>query len=323
MAKQRILNTATLDQAARDMAGQWFLPSQWSKTREGVAIGGRDWVVQSLYNADFKDEHDYLVTRLRGQLGPDALNEFEAVAAERFTPRDAALFEQLLAEKLAINPAGERIPGAVGTVQIGTVRAGDQVIEVETPFSLHRRRVLGLGKEHRETHRVVRPKFAPVYAGQEEVFGVGAQHFEMAAATAILGLDALLDDLDSGTSNAVIEGRSGAQPVDPDAATTGTLLFTLAMSDPAFNGASDQGDGTVQAAAASITDDTSADATGTLGYCRVSSTNDGATPLDPKIDGEAGTSGADFNFTTLSIVAGATVSMSAYTVTQSQGDTAT
>jgi len=323
MAKTRPMNTATLDAAARDWAGQWFLPSQFSRTNAKVAIGGRDWVLQSFYNAHFKDEFDYLLKKFKAQLGPDALKEFDKVAAERFTPRDDAVLEQLLAEKLAVNPAGEKIPGAVGTVEIGTVRVGTHAVEVETPHSLQRRALLGLGKEHRETHTVIRPKFARVFAGQEHLFGVGAQNMNMAAVTAILGLDALLDDLDSGTGAAVIEGRSGAQPVDPDAATTGTLLFSLVMTDPAFAGASDQADGTVQAAASAIADDTSADATATLGYCRVSSTNDSITPLDPKIDGEAGTSAADFNFNTVAIVSGATVSMTSYTVTLSQGTTAT
>ncbi len=69
----------------------------------------------------------------------------------------------------------------------------------------------------------------------------------------------------------------------------------LVCSDPAFGNA--------------------ADAAGTLGYCRASATNDGATPLDDHIDGEAGTSGADFNFNMLSIVSGATVSLTSWTVT--------
>jgi hypothetical protein len=323
MAKQRILDTATLNAAARDWAGQWLRPTIWSKGDATRAIMGRDWVLQSFYNADFRDEFDHLLARFRAQLGADALAEFDAAAGERFTPRDDAVFEQLLAEKLAINPAGEHIPGAVGSTEIGTVAAGTQAVEVETPHSLRRRRLLGLGKEHRQTHWVLRPRFARVFAGQQHLFGAGAQNMNIAAATAILGLDALLDDLDSGTGAAVIQGRSGAQPVDPDAATTGTLLFTLVMTDPAFAGATDQANGTVRASASAITDDSAADATGTLGYCRVSSTNDGATPLDEKIDGEAATSGADFNFNTVSIVAGATVSMTSYTVTLDQGTTAT
>jgi hypothetical protein len=132
--------------------------------------------------------------------------------------------------------------------------------------------------------------------------------------TAILACDAVVDALDEGTGAAVIQGRTGAQPADPDTTVTGTLLFTLVCSDPAFGGAVDAGPGAI-ATADPITDDPSADATDTVGYLRASSSNDGAAPLDDHIDGEAGTSGADFNFNTLAIVTGAVVSMTAWTVT--------
>ena len=92
---------------------------------------------------------------------------------------------------------------------------------------------------------------------------------------AILACDAVVDNLDEGTSNAVIQGRTGTQPADPDTAVTGTLLFTLPCSDPAFGNASDAAPGG-QATASAVTDDSSADATDTLGYCRVSATNDGS-----------------------------------------------
>jgi len=131
---------------------------------------------------------------------------------------------------------------------------------------------------------------------------------------AVLACNAIVDNLDEGTGAAVIQGRTGAQPADPDTTVSGTLLFTLVCSDPAFGNAADAAPGAT-ATASSITDDSSADATGTLGYCRASATNDGATPLDDHIDGEAGTSGADFNFNTLSIVSGSTVSMTSWTAT--------
>ncbi len=134
---------------------------------------------------------------------------------------------------------------------------------------------------------------------------------------AILGLDALLDGVDEGAGAATIDGRSGAQPADPDTVTSGTRLFALVMSAAAFNGATD-GTGKASAAAAAITDDTSADATGTLGYCRIGATTTPPTLIDDHIDGEAGTSGADYNFNTLEIVSGATVSMSALTIDLSE-----
>jgi hypothetical protein len=330
----RDLDYATLDGAARGWAGQWFLPTIWSESNPEIAIGGRQWAIQNFYNADFKDEFEYLTRKFRAQLGPDAIDEFDKATKDIFTPRDNAVFEKLLAEKLAINPAGEHIKGLVGTVQVGTVVKGLKTIEVETRDSIRFRRANGLGKEHRQTTTRVAFDKVPVYAGEAEENRFasvkdfvqnqdGALNMNISAEIAILGLDAMLDGLDEGTGAAIIHGRTGAQPVDPDAATTGTLLFTLPMSDPAFAGATDQANGTVRASASAITNDSSADATGTLGYCRVSASNDGATALDDHIDGEAGTSGADFNFNTVSIVSGAVVSMTSYTVTLDQGSTAT
>ena len=132
--------------------------------------------------------------------------------------------------------------------------------------------------------------------------------------SALLGANALVDNLDEGAGAAVIQGRTGAQPADPDTAVSGTLLFTLTCSNPAFTAATDAAPGALKTAS-SITDDSSADATGTLGYCRASSTTTPPTPIDDHIDGEAGTSGADFNFNTVAIVSGATVSMTSWTVT--------
>ncbi|KKN58450.1 hypothetical protein LCGC14_0551820 [marine sediment metagenome] len=134
---------------------------------------------------------------------------------------------------------------------------------------------------------------------------------------AILGLDALLDGLDAGAGAATIDGRSGAQPADPDTTITGTRLFANVMTDPAFAGATD-GAGKATAAASAISDDTSADATGTLGYNRIGSTTTPPTLIDDLIDGECGTSGADYNYNTLAIVSGATVSMSALTIDLSE-----
>ena len=141
-----------------------------------------------------------------------------------------------------------------------------------------------------------------------------ALNTRIAAVAAIAACDAIVDRLDLGTTAATIRGRSGTQPADPDAAESGTLLFTLTCSDPAFGAAVDAAPGG-RATANSITDDSSADATGTLAYCRAGATGTGA---DDVIDGEAGTSSADFNFNTVSIVSGSTVSMTSWTVTMPQ-----
>lgn len=141
-----------------------------------------------------------------------------------------------------------------------------------------------------------------------------ALNTRIANVVAIKACDVIVDELDLGSADGMIEGRSGAQPADPDTAVTGTLLFALDLATPAFGNAADATPGGI-ATAGAIADDTSADATDTLGYCRASTSNSFPTPLDDIIDGEAGTSGADFNFNTLAIVAGATVSMTSWTVT--------
>ena len=332
----RQLDTATLDAAALHFASEYLRVDVPHPGVPGKFVGGRGYVLQDLFNATYKDEHAYLVEAVREELGGRARGRFDADAKARFTPRDDALFAQLLAENLAVTPNGEHIEGRVGRVVMHGMRyVGEHLVEVETPESLKRRKRLrarGMDPGPRLVMQKTVPLYWPIYAGEAEErtrpgggaadplpdgtpgMPVGATNTRISNECAILACDAIVDNLDEGTGAAVVCGYTGTQPTDPDTAASGTKLFTLVCSDPAFGGASDAAPGAT-ATASSITDDSSADDTGTLGYCRASSTNDGATPLDDHIDGEAGTSGADFNFNTLSIVAGATVSLSSWTVT--------
>lgn len=139
-----------------------------------------------------------------------------------------------------------------------------------------------------------------------------ANNFRISNVAAKALADAFDDAINAGTAAAQIDIRTGAQPADPDTAATGTLLATLTMSEPAFGAASDGAPGGLLTASA-ITDDTSADATGTAGYFRMRAV--GGTPADDVADGECGTSGADLNFNTTSITAGSTVSITSLTVT--------
>jgi hypothetical protein len=260
-------------------------------------------------------------------LGPAALADFQARSKSVFEPRQDKVFEDMLATKLAITPDGAHIPGQIGTTQVGG-------------------RLIG----RRLTRHGMRPAHWPVYAGEaeerdrgggaadplppedaiwpDETSHMGAPSVLMALNPnfsidwAITSLDAARVLLDEGAGVGVIEGRTGAQPADPNATVTGTLLFTLGLAAVALGAAADDSPHALSTAGA-IAADASADATGTLGYCRASSSNDGATPLNDHIDGEAGTSGADFNFTTVAIVTGAEISMTSWTVTQPQGPTAT
>ena len=85
MSNPRSLNTATLDMAAQAWVGQWYLPTVWSKSKEGRAIGGRDWILQSFVNADYMDEFDYLYERFLAELGPTATENFPAASDGRST----------------------------------------------------------------------------------------------------------------------------------------------------------------------------------------------------------------------------------------------
>lgn len=112
--------------------------------------------------------------------------------------------------------------------------------------------------------------------------------------------------LNSGT----IKIYTGAQPA-LDGAITGTLLATLTFGATAF-GASTASAGTVTATANAITPGTAGN-TGTAGYFALVSS--GASTI---ATGTCGTSGADMNLNTTSIVSGATVSCSSFTITMSQ-----
>jgi len=326
----RTLNTAILDSMARYLASQWLAPSSTrSKTVEGLYVLGPEYALQELYKYDFKDEHEHITAAVRKNLGGDRLKDFNDAAAQKFAPRDDKVFHQILADNLAIGPDGEHLSGKIGRVQVGSRWVGMHSIEAEHPSSIRLRKLRGIGKEGRFTHRKLVPHYWPIYAGEDEERKAGSDAVDplptpplvMAAADftisnecALLGLDAIVDNLDEGAGAAVIQGRTGTKPTDVDTAVSGTLLFTCVMSDPAFGAAADDTPGAI-ATASAITDDSSADATDTLGYCRVSSTADGATPADDHMDLNADTSGGDINFNALSIVSGGTVSITSFTVT--------
>ena len=122
--------------------------------------------------------------------------------------------------------------------------------------------------------------------------------------------DAVVDLIDAGAGAGTIQIRSGTQPADADDAATGTLLATLTFSDPAFGAASSAG----VATASAITQDSSADATGTASWARVLDSDSNTV-----FDCDVGTSGATINLNTVSITAGATVSITSFTVTHPDG----
>lgn len=116
-------------------------------------------------------------------------------------------------------------------------------------------------------------------------------------------LNAIRDAIDAGPSAGKIRIYSGTRPATGGAATT--LLAELTMSDPCAPAAS----GGVLTLSA-ITEDSSADNTGTATWFRVLDSNNNTV-----FDGSVGTSGADLNLITTSIVAGQPVQITAFTIT--------
>jgi len=336
----RTLDTATLEQAARDYAGFFMLPDSRTKGGQNWATGPER-VKQDFFNFDFKDEFDFVLQMIRDELGKNSRARFDEMAKAHFKARDKKVFEKTLVDKLAITPNGDHIEGKIGAVQIARRVIARRMIVRRKPIARPVDPSNPAGEwqivRYRDVPVHVRDEW-PVYAGEgderirpgggaadpipegAEGLAVGANVTNISAESCILGIDAIADALDEGTTAANIRGRTGSQPVDPDATETGTLLFTLACSDPAVNAGVDDTDGTCSATFDTITDDSSADATGTLGYCRVAATGTGA---DDHIDGNAATSAAAFVFNTVSIVSGSTVSMTSAVLGQSQGSTAT
>ena len=329
----RALDLSTLEAAADYYASEFPRPDVAHKFVDGVFIGGRGLILQNLKNIHFKDEYDFLISGIKGYMGVKHLASFEA-AIKDHVPREDAVFHKLLADRLAIDPEGKHIPGKVGTSVVGNTLVGNRMTRHGTKparWSLYageaEERALGNVRVVGEDGPGADPLPPPdTFWGGEEDHLMGPSKLftlvtNVSIAFAQAGVNAAVTLLDEGSLGAVIQGYSGAQPVDPDAANAGTLAFTLTCSATAFPGATDAAPGALKTASA-ITDDTSADNTVTLLYCRASSSNVADTALNDHIDGHADTSAGDFNFNTLAIVSGATVSMTSWTITQPQGPTA-
>lgn len=116
-------------------------------------------------------------------------------------------------------------------------------------------------------------------------------------------LDLVDDAANAGSGAALIRIYDGTRPANGGTATT--LLAELTASDPMFTAAS--GD-TLTASA--ITQDSSANATGTATWFRVVTSAAGFV-----MDGNVGISGADLNLNSTSISTGQAVSISSFVIT--------
>lgn len=136
-------------------------------------------------------------------------------------------------------------------------------------------------------------------------------------ATAIALCNAAVDRIDVGSAAAGgrIRIYNGTKPADADTAISGqTLLAELLMANPAFGNAADISPG-ARATANSITQDSSADATGTATWARVID-RDGTTVMDVSARATADPdNGEELVMVSTSITAGQPVQISAFTVT--------
>lgn len=116
------------------------------------------------------------------------------------------------------------------------------------------------------------------------------------------------DAVTARANNGSLRIYGGTVPTDANAALGGaTLLAVLPLSATAFAAAVNG-----VATANAITADSSADATGTATFFRVLE-SDGTTPV---FQGTVGTSGAELNLSSTSVVAGGNVSVTSMTYTQ-------
>ena len=132
-------------------------------------------------------------------------------------------------------------------------------------------------------------------------------------AAAIAACDAIVDRLDLGSTNpnARLRIYSGTVPTDADTALGAqVLLAELNMSNPAFGSAVDISPG-ARATASAITEDSTADATGTASFFRIVDRS-GTVVI---MQGTVNTSGADLNLNSVAISAGAAVQVTSLTFT--------
>lgn len=122
------------------------------------------------------------------------------------------------------------------------------------------------------------------------------------------GCDAMAALVNSGLLRIYSVG-SGVPATVNTAITDQTLLAELTMNATAFGAAVDG-----VATANAITADSSANATGTASFFRICTSGGAA-----RFQGLCGTSGSDLNLNTLSIVSGASVSVTSLTLTEDLG----
>lgn len=122
----------------------------------------------------------------------------------------------------------------------------------------------------------------------------------------------MLDTITASAANGILRIYSGSQPADADASIgAATVLAELTMGATAFGSATSTASTNSVLTANAITQDSSANATGTAAWFRLWQSN-GTTPI---LDGTVGTSGTDLIINSVAITSGAAVSATSLTLT--------
>ena len=340
----RNLNESVLVSRGEYYASQWLARDE--KGPKGNPRFGPSMVLRDMHNLTYKDEFEVTMQSLRDNMGKASWAKFEAAWKKVAEPREDKVLAAELKSRLAVTPDGDHIEGAIGTVSVGGRRVGTHIVEVEAPYSIARRKALGLPKErqHRElVHKIVNLDW-PVYAGEEDerirpgggaadpipgsaanAVGTfledesGALNLNLSQESLALGLNAAVDNLDEGTLGALVVGYGDTIATEADAAVgTQTKLFSCQQTTATSFGAAADSTGSATKTANTFADDTSADATEQLNWCRASSSSSSLVALDDHLDGSAGTATVDWVFNTVAIQSGATVSITSWTVSQNE-----
>lgn len=120
--------------------------------------------------------------------------------------------------------------------------------------------------------------------------------------------NAIVDLFDAGSNNpnGYLELRSGVRPANPQAAATGTLLATLAFSNPAYTSFTNG-----QAQANPIAADESVAATGVCTWFRIYDCDSNGV-IDGSVTITSG--GGDIEFDSVNFIQGGTVRLSSLTI---------
>lgn len=136
----------------------------------------------------------------------------------------------------------------------------------------------------------------------------------MTNASALTMLDTAVDAVDTGAvqPNPVVRCYDGTVPTNVDTSLSGnTVLAELAMTNPAFQAATDAAPGATVSANA-ISDDSAADATGTVSFARLL---DRQAVEVAQIQVTAGEGGEELVFNTASFTVGVVVQVSSLILT--------